>query len=121
MEYNSNKPIYLQIAETLCDKILLGEWKEEERIPSVRELGGSMGVNPNTIVRVYDYLQSIDVIYNKRGIGYFVKENANNEINKMQRQQFFKEFVPEIAKKIQLLGITEEELSNHIKQHTHKQ
>lgn len=121
MEYNSNKPIYLQIADTLCDKILLGEWKEGERIPSVRELGGSMGVNPNTIVRVYDYLQTIDIIYNKRGIGYFVKDNAKNEINKMQRLQFFKEFVPEIAKKIQLLGITEEELSSHIRQYIHKQ
>ncbi len=110
MEYNSNKPIYLQIADTLCDKILLGEWKEEERIPSVRELGGSMGVNPNTIVRVYDYLQSMDIIYNKRGIGYFVKDKAKEEINKMQRAQFFKEYVPQIARKMQLLGITEDEL-----------
>jgi Predicted transcriptional regulators len=114
MEYKSNKPIYLQIADNLCDKILSGEWLEGDRIPSVRELGGSMGVNPNTIVRVYDYLQNMNVIYNKRGIGYFVNEHAKKEIKRMQHEEFFKEFIPEIAKKIQLLEISKDEFIEEI-------
>lgn len=42
MEFNEHKAIYLQIAETLCERILIGKWKAEERIPSVRELGASL-------------------------------------------------------------------------------
>lgn len=73
MEFNEHKPIYLQIADNLCDKILSGEWQPEERIPSVRELGIVLGVNPNTIMRTYEHLQSADVIFNKRGVGYYIK------------------------------------------------
>ena len=69
MEFNSNKAIYLQIADTVCDKILAGELKPEDRIPSVREYGATIGVNPNTVMRTYEKLTAEGVIYNKRGIG----------------------------------------------------
>lgn len=105
MEFSPNKPIYLQIADTLCEKILSGEWKEEERIPSVRELGIHLGVNPNTIVRVYEYIQNQDIIYNKRGIGYFVSNHAKKEILKMQKEAFLNEELPAVIKKIKLLEI----------------
>lgn len=73
MEFNEHKPIYLQIADNLCDKILGGEWQPEERIPSVRELGTLLGVNPNTIMRTYDHLQSLEVIFNKRESATYIK------------------------------------------------
>ncbi|MDD4292288.1 MAG: GntR family transcriptional regulator, partial [Bacteroidales bacterium] len=76
MEFNEHKPIYLQISDTICDKILGEEWREEERIPSVRELGITLGVNPNTIMRTYDHLQSVEIIYNKRGVGYYITTGA---------------------------------------------
>ena len=69
MDFNQNKPIYLQIADSICEKILSGEYLPQERILSVRELGISLGVNPNTIARVYEHLQGMEIIYNKRGIG----------------------------------------------------
>lgn len=106
MEFNPHKPIYLQIADSLCDKILDGEWLKDERIPSVRELGASMGVNPNTIVRVYEYLQNLNIIYNKRGIGYFVSIDAKDLILKQQREQFLKEEVPLMIKRMKLLDIS---------------
>jgi DNA-binding transcriptional regulator YhcF (GntR family) len=70
MDFKNYKAIYLQIADRICDEILLGTYGEEERIPSVREYASVVEVNANTAMRAFDYLQSLQVIYNKRGIGY---------------------------------------------------
>ena len=72
MEFDQHKPIYLQIADAICERILTGLWPEGNRIPSVRECGISLEVNPNTVARSYDELSSDGIIHNKRGIGYFV-------------------------------------------------
>lgn len=105
MEFNEHKPIYLQISDTICDAILTGEWKEEERIPSVREYGGILGVNPNTIMRTYDHLQDAQIIYNKRGVGYFVNSGAQERIISIQRGQFIEEELPKIKRRLELLGL----------------
>lgn len=110
MEFNEHKPIYLQIADTLCDKVLSGEWVTEDRIPSVRELGTTLGVNPNTTMRTYEHLQSVDVIYNKRGVGYFVSPGAKESIVRIQKEHFIKEDLPKIMKKMSLLGIKPSEI-----------
>ncbi|HBY02903.1 MAG TPA: GntR family transcriptional regulator [Rikenellaceae bacterium] len=110
MEFNEHKPIYLQISDTICDKILGDEWREEERIPSVRELGISLGVNPNTIMRTYDHLQTTEIIYNKRGVGYYVATGAKSKIIGLQRDQFIKEELPKITKRMNLLGLKPEEI-----------
>ena len=68
MKFKESKSIYLQIADRICDEILQGQYPEEERIPSVREYAGTVEVNANTVVRTYDYLQGLEIIYNKRGI-----------------------------------------------------
>ena len=72
MEFNSNKSIYLQICDAICEQILSGRLGPDERIPSVREYGAEIGVNPNTIMRSYEKLTADGIIYNKRGIGYFI-------------------------------------------------
>lgn len=72
MKFKESKSIYLQIADRICDEILQGQYTEEERILSVREYAATVEVNANTVVRTYDYLQGQEIIYNKRGIGYFV-------------------------------------------------
>ena len=105
MDFNQNKPIYLQIADSICEKILSGEYLPQERILSVRELGISLGVNPNTIARVYEHLQGMEIIYNKRGIGYFVAPDAPERILQMQRDEFLKNELPAVVKKMKLLGI----------------
>ncbi|MFY9364137.1 MAG: GntR family transcriptional regulator [Bacteroidales bacterium] len=115
MEFNEHKAIYLQIADTLCERILSKQWVAEERIPSVRELGTALGVNPNTIARTYDYLQQREIIYNKRGIGFFVAPGARKEILTSQKEQFLKEELPLFFKKLDLLGITMEEIEVYYK------
>jgi len=112
MDFNEHKPIYLQISDTICEKIIEGELPPEERIPSVREYAATLGVNPNTVFRTYEYLESIDAIYNKRGVGFFVSPGAKEQIVSIQKQQFLEDEVPAILKKMELLGITPKELFN---------
>lgn len=110
MEFDSNKPIYLQIADSICNRILQGELKGEDRIPSVREFGAQIGVNPNTVARTYETLTDQGVIYNKRGIGFFVTENAAQNIRKEAKEKFLKEELPQFAEKARLLDISKEEI-----------
>lgn len=120
MEFNEHKPIYLQIADNLCDRILREEWKEEERIPSVRELGMELGVNPNTIMRTYDFLQTSEVIYNKRGIGYFVASNAKENVRASLKLQFVENELSQVFKKMELLGITIDEVTDLCRKYSSK-
>lgn len=105
MDFNQNKPIYLQIADSICEKILSGEYLPDERILSVRELGVTLGVNPNTIARVYEHLQGMEIIYNRRGIGYFVSPSAPKRILEQQKEEFLRNELPLVARKMKLLGI----------------
>ncbi len=105
MEYKSNQAIYLQIADMICEKILLKKWKEGERIPSVREIAVSMEVNPNTAVRTFNYLQEKGIIENKRGIGYFVVKGGHDKTLAMKKETFMKNDVPYFLRNIKLLRI----------------
>lgn len=105
MNFNADKPIYLQIADSISDRILSGELKGDDRIPSVREYGAEIGVNPNTVIRSYDKLLSEEILYNKRGIGYFVAPDAREKVLSVQREAFLREELPIIRRRMQLLGL----------------
>ena len=109
MNFKESKAIYLQIADRICDEVLLGQYQEEERIPSVREYAAVVEVNANTVMRSYDYLQTQGVIYNKRGIGYFVSVGARKLILSLRKEYFLKEEVDYFFKQIFTLGISAEE------------
>ncbi len=76
MEFKEKQAIYLQIGEHVCENILRKQWKEGDKIPSIREMAIGIEVNPNTVMRAYNYLQDMGIISNKRGIGYFVTDNS---------------------------------------------
>ena len=105
MEFNPNKAIYLQIKDNICERILSGELKGGDRIPSVREYGASIGVNPNTVMRTYEKLTSEGVIYNKRGIGNFISEGARDIVLESSRKEFLEKELPDIIRKMELLGL----------------
>lgn len=111
MDFNENKAIYLQIGDLLCEQILTGHWPPEEKVPSVREMGMTLQVNPNTVLRTYDFLQQKDIIFNKRGIGYFVEKNAVKKILEYRREDFFENTLPGFLKTITLLQIPIEEIT----------
>ena len=105
MNFNAEKPIYLQIADAVCARVLAGELKAEDRIQSVREYGAELGVNPNTMARSYEKLTADGVIYNKRGIGYFIAPEARELILQRMKADFLEREVPQIKEKLQLLGL----------------
>ena len=105
MEFNKNRPIYLQIVDYIIEQILLNEWQVGERVPSVRELGSHIEVNPNTVMRAYRDMEEKDILYNKRGIGFFVSLDAHKLIMKSKKKQFLKEDLPAVFNKMDLLGI----------------
>lgn len=112
MNYTNNQSIFIQIAERICDRVLNGEYQADARIPSVRELAIEMEVNPNTVMRSYERLQSNEIIYNKRGIGYFISPDAEQEIRRMRHNQFVEEVLPAVFKEMHLLGVDLTELTN---------
>lgn len=105
MEFNSNKSIYLQICDAICEQVLSGELAADARIPSVREYGAEIGVNPNTVMRSYEKLTGEGVIYNRRGIGYFISPDAREIVLKEQRREFIENELPQILKRMKLLGL----------------
>lgn len=112
MKFNNQKAIYLQIADQIIESILAEEYKGGDRIHSVRELAANIQVNPNTVARTYNYLQDREIIFNKRGIGYFVSEEALNKVKEIKRRQFVEEILPEVFKMMNLLDIDFEALKN---------
>lgn len=105
MNFKETQPIYMQIADFACEQILLHKWQLEERAPSVRELGATLEVNPNTVARAYEFLENKEILVNKRGIGFFIASNAADKIREFRKERFFEEELPLVFKTMKLLGI----------------
>ncbi len=114
MNFKDNQPIYLQITQTVADRILSGEWSSGGRIPSVRELGCELEVNPNTVVRAYEWLSERGIIYNRRGVGFFIGDEALDIIRVFRREELMQNKLREIAKEMSQLGISIEEVTQQI-------
>ena len=106
MIFSNDKAIYIQMADRLCDEILAGKYVDDDRIPSVREYAVMLQVNTNTAVKAYDQLARDGIIYNKRGLGYFVTPGAAREIKKSRKQEFMTTTLPEFVRQKRLLGIS---------------
>ncbi|MDE6443973.1 MAG: GntR family transcriptional regulator [Muribaculaceae bacterium] len=111
MEYSENKPIYLQITDRIMDDILRDIYPLEGRLPSVREYAASSEVNPNTVMRSFDWLQQHNIIFNKRGIGFFVVPEAKERIVDMRKEEFFNGEADFFFGRLKSLGISPENLS----------
>lgn len=110
MNFTTEKAIYVQIADRLCDEILTGKFGDDERIPSVREYAVLLEVNTNTTVKSYDLLEQQGVIYKKRGLGYFVTAGAKEKILQERRREFMEQRLPEMFRQMRMLGIGMEEV-----------
>ncbi len=98
------------MGERLCDEILADKYKDDDRIPSVREYAVLLEVNTNTAVKAFDELARANIIYNKRGLGYFVTPGAKQQILRERKKQFMKERLPELFRQMRLLDIKIEEV-----------
>ncbi len=110
MDFKENPAIYIQIAEYVCEQILLKKWKLSDKITSIRDLAVLMEVNPNTVQRAYDLLQQQNIITNKRGIGYFTGDDAMERIMSFRREQFIENELPVLLRNMFLLKIDFKEI-----------
>lgn len=108
----NNKAIYLQIADEIGDGILEGSLPPDTRIPSVREYAATVEVNANTVMRSYDHLASHGIIYNKRGIGYFIAPDAVESMRRMRREELHGGELDTLFHRLHMLGITPGELAS---------
>lgn len=106
MQFSDDKPIWRQIYELIAMRILSDEWPEGSRIVSVRELAQEVGVNPNTVMRSYERLDGDGIIFNRRGIGFFVAEGAKEHIREIERRKFLDEELPKLSERLELLGLS---------------
>ncbi len=120
MDFKDKQAIYLQIAEYVSEQILLGRWTPGERIPSVRELAAELEVNPNTVMRTFEFLSQQNVIVNKRGIGYFPADESTETIRAFRRGQFLQNDLPQFFKNLTLLNINLAEIETRYDQYIHE-
>ncbi|UOE46688.1 GntR family transcriptional regulator [Mucilaginibacter sp. SMC90] len=111
MEFKDNEAIYLQIAAFVNDQILMGKWPAGQKIPSVRDMAVELEVNPNTVMRSYEFLQGLEIIYNKRGLGLFVADDGFDKVKAYRKENFVRQNLPELFKNMYLLGISIHEIS----------
>ena len=121
MNFKENKPIYLQIADRIMDEILNSTYPEGERIPSVREYAAMVEVNANTVVKSFDFLQNNEIIFNKRGLGYFVAEGAVQKIISNRKDTFLNDELPEMFVKLKQLDISMNEVQTMFRDWLKKQ
>jgi DNA-binding transcriptional regulator YhcF (GntR family) len=110
MDFREGRSIYLQIADYVCEQILLKHWPAGNKIISIRELAVLVEVNPNTVQRAYDILQQRNIIINKRGVGYFIDENAIESVIAFRKEQFLEDELDVFFRNMYLLKIPVEEI-----------
>ena len=115
MDFNNVQTIYMQIVDWVFEQVLKGAWNAGDKIPSVREAAVRFEVNPNTVMRSYDYLQNNGIFLNKRGIGFFVTDDAVEKIKFLRKREFMEEEVPVFIKNVKLLDIDVNEIINLLK------
>ena len=115
MNFTKNQTIYMQIANHLLEQILTEAMKPGDKVPSVRELAAMTEVNPNTVMRTFTYLQDQNIIFNKRGIGYFVSDNAYEKTKAMRKEVFIQQYLPEFFKTMKLLKMDFKDLEEIFK------
>ena len=121
MIFSENKPIYLQITDRIMDDILSGHYPPDGRLPSVRDYAAKMEVNANTVMRSYDWLQQQAVIFNRRGIGYFVLPEAHKRIVEMRRNIFFRDEASYFFNRLKSFGLTPDDVARLYSEYLQKQ
>ena len=112
INFKDKEAIYLQIADYVAEHIMMRKWLADEKIPSVRDLAGELQVNPNTVMRTYEHLQNQEIIFNKRGLGLFVKKDAIAKIKIIRKERFLLQELPDFFRSLYLLDISLDELKN---------
>ena len=107
LNFDDEKPVFLQIAEGMEDAILTGVFQEESQIPSTTELSVTYKINPATALKGINLLVDAGIVYKKRGVGMFVAEGAVRKLRQKRKDQFYENFVSRLVEEAKKLEITD--------------
>lgn len=110
MDFRPNYPIYLQVADFICEKVLTRQWRNGDRLPAVKDLSVQTAVNPNTVIKALGYLQDSGILHSQRGLGYFLTDDAEASTRALKRQQFIDVELPRVFASMELLGLGMDDL-----------
>lgn len=112
MNVNSSieKPIFIQIAEQLEDRIFTGVFPEETQIPSTNEISALLSVNPHTVLKGMNILVDEEIIYKKRGLGMFVMSGAVEKIRQKRQSRFYEQYIAALIEEATKLQMTKEDI-----------
>lgn len=115
LNLNSDKSIYIQIAEAIENEILLGNLKEGDQAPSTNQFARVYQINPATAGKGLNILVEEEILYKRRGLGMFIAEGARDKILKKRQEAFLKESIPNLIREAERLEITIEDIMEIIK------
>jgi DNA-binding transcriptional regulator YhcF (GntR family) len=110
LDFNSEVPIYLQLAQAVEDNIIKGIFQEESQIPSTTEVSINYKINPATVAKGFNILVDDGIIYKKRGIGMFVCEGAKERLIEKRKKGFYENYVESLVAEAKKLGIGIDEI-----------
>lgn len=105
MNFENERPIYIQISESIEDGILSGAFPEESQIPSTTEISVSYRINPATALKGINLLVDNAIVYKKRGLGMFVSTGAKEIIREKRRTEFFENYIQTLITEAKKLGL----------------
>ena len=111
---NTEKPIFIQIAEQLEDAIFTGVYPEETKILSTNEISALLNINPHTVLKGMNLLVDEEIIYKRRGLGMFVKDGALEKIRQKRQGQFYDHFIASLIEEANKLHMTKDEIISMI-------
>lgn len=114
LNFDDEKPVFLQIAEGMEDAILTGVFQEESQIPSTTELSVTYKINPVTALKGINLLVDAGIVYKKRGVGMFVAEGAVRKLRQKRKDKFYENFVSRLVEEAKKLEITDVEIISMI-------
>ncbi|WP_010250391.1 GntR family transcriptional regulator [Acetivibrio cellulolyticus] len=111
LDFNSEIPIYLQLAQAVEDNIIKGVFQEESQIPSTTEVSINYKINPATVAKGFNILVDGEIIYKKRGIGMFVCKGAKEKLLEKRRKNFYDNYVESLIAEAKKLDIGIDEIN----------
>ncbi len=118
MQFNfeSDTPIYIQVAEQIKDAILSGAFPEETQIPSTTEVSVTYKINPATVLRGVTLLVDAGILYKKRGVGIFVQKGAAEKILNQRKDAFYNGYIIRLLEEAKKLHISRQEIIRMIEE-----
>lgn len=114
LNFESEKPIFLQIANIIEDGILSGAFEEESQIPSITELSVNYKINPATALKGINILVDEGIVYKKRGLGMFVATGAIDKLRQKRKNEFYDTYIGSLIAEAKRLNLTESEIKSMI-------